>query len=80
MDRREHYPRGVPYSINYPEVPLYAFLENSARWNLHDSGAITISPIVLVAWANALGGSAFVNFYRAISIAVLDVALHTSRR
>jgi long-chain acyl-CoA synthetase len=31
MDRREHYPRGVPYSINYPEIPLYAFLENSAR-------------------------------------------------
>ena len=31
MDRRKHYPRGVPYSINYPEVPLYAFLENSAR-------------------------------------------------
>ena len=31
MDRREHYPRGVPYSINYPKIPLYAFLENSAR-------------------------------------------------
>ncbi len=31
MDRREYYPRGVPYSINYPEIPLYAFLENSAR-------------------------------------------------
>jgi len=25
------YPGGVPYSINYPEIPLYAFLENSAR-------------------------------------------------
>jgi long-chain acyl-CoA synthetase len=25
------YPRGVPISINYPEIPLYAFLENSAR-------------------------------------------------
>jgi long-chain acyl-CoA synthetase len=25
------YPRGVPISINYPEVPLHAFLENSAR-------------------------------------------------
>jgi len=31
MDRRRTYPRGVPYSINYPEIPLYAFLENSAR-------------------------------------------------
>jgi long-chain acyl-CoA synthetase len=31
MDRRRSYPRGVPYSINYPEIPLYAFLENSAR-------------------------------------------------
>ncbi|TET72185.1 long-chain fatty acid--CoA ligase [Candidatus Bathyarchaeota archaeon] len=26
-----NYPRGVPISINYPEIPLYAFLENSAR-------------------------------------------------
>ena len=25
------YPKGVPFSINYPEIPLYAFLENSAR-------------------------------------------------
>jgi long-chain acyl-CoA synthetase len=25
------YPRGVPIRINYPEIPLYAFLENSAR-------------------------------------------------
>lgn len=25
------YPGGVPHSINYPEIPLYAFLENSAR-------------------------------------------------
>ena len=25
------YPKGVPRSINYPEIPLYAFLENSAR-------------------------------------------------
>jgi len=25
------YPRGVPVSINYPEIPLHAFLENSAR-------------------------------------------------
>jgi long-chain acyl-CoA synthetase len=25
------YPGGVPRSINYPEIPLYAFLENSAR-------------------------------------------------
>ena len=25
------YPEGVPRSINYPEIPLYAFLENSAR-------------------------------------------------
>ena len=24
------YPRGVPISINYPEIPLHAFLENSA--------------------------------------------------
>jgi len=31
MDRRESYPGGVPYSINYPEIPLHAFLENSAR-------------------------------------------------
>jgi long-chain acyl-CoA synthetase len=31
MDRRRSYPRGVPYSINYPDIPLYAFLENSAR-------------------------------------------------
>jgi long-chain acyl-CoA synthetase len=31
MDRRDNYPRGVPFSINYPEIPLYAFLENSAR-------------------------------------------------
>jgi long-chain acyl-CoA synthetase len=25
------YPRGVPRSINYPEIPLHALLENSAR-------------------------------------------------
>jgi len=25
------YPRGVPLSIKYPEMPLYAFMENSAR-------------------------------------------------
>jgi long-chain acyl-CoA synthetase len=25
------YPEGVPFSINYPKIPLYAFLENSAR-------------------------------------------------
>ena len=31
MERRGSYPRGVPYSINYPEIPLYAFLENAAR-------------------------------------------------
>jgi len=31
MERRGRYPRGVPYSINYPEIPLYAFLENAAR-------------------------------------------------
>jgi long-chain acyl-CoA synthetase len=28
---RKPYPRGVPYSINYPEIPVYAFMENSAR-------------------------------------------------
>jgi len=27
----DRYPGGVPRSINYPEIPLYAFLENSAR-------------------------------------------------
>jgi len=31
MASRRVYPGGVPYSINYPEIPLYAFLENSAR-------------------------------------------------
>jgi long-chain acyl-CoA synthetase len=31
MEEVRHYPGGVPISINYPEVPLYAFLENSAR-------------------------------------------------
>ena len=31
MDRRDRYPGGVPISINYPEIPLHAFLENSAR-------------------------------------------------
>jgi len=31
MTRDGPYPQGVPYSINYPEIPLYAFLENSAR-------------------------------------------------
>ena len=31
MANRRAYPRGVPYSIKYPEIPLYAFLENSAR-------------------------------------------------
>ncbi|UCD44230.1 MAG: AMP-binding protein [Candidatus Bathyarchaeota archaeon] len=31
MDRRDSYPGGVLFSINYPEIPLYAFLENSAR-------------------------------------------------
>ena len=25
------YPRGVPISIKYPEMPVYSFLENSAR-------------------------------------------------
>ena len=25
------YPGGVPFSINYPEIPLHAFLENTAR-------------------------------------------------
>jgi long-chain acyl-CoA synthetase len=28
---RDGYPEGVPRSINYPEIPLYALLENSAR-------------------------------------------------
>jgi long-chain acyl-CoA synthetase len=31
MERSGRYPRGVPFSINYPEIPLYAFLENAAR-------------------------------------------------
>jgi long-chain acyl-CoA synthetase len=31
MDGREPYPGGVPYSVNYPEIPLHAFLKNSAR-------------------------------------------------
>jgi len=31
MIRRRPYPGGVPYSISYPEIPLYAFLENAAR-------------------------------------------------
>ena len=31
MGRPRAYPGGVPYSLNYPEIPLYAFLENSAR-------------------------------------------------
>ncbi|MGD2201694.1 MAG: AMP-binding protein, partial [Candidatus Bathyarchaeota archaeon] len=30
MENRR-YPGGVPLSINYPEIPLYAFLENAAR-------------------------------------------------
>jgi hypothetical protein len=39
----------------------------------HDAAAIAISTIVLAAWDDASGGSTFINFYRAISIAVLDV-------
>jgi len=31
MEEGRPYPGGVPISINYPEIPLYAFLENSAR-------------------------------------------------
>jgi long-chain acyl-CoA synthetase len=31
MGGRRAYPQGVPFSMNYPEVPLYALLENSAR-------------------------------------------------
>lgn len=31
MTREGPYPKGVPFSINYPEIPIYAFLENSAR-------------------------------------------------
>ena len=31
MVREPYYPGGVPRSINYPEIPLYYFLENSAR-------------------------------------------------
>ena len=31
MSRASKYPGGVPRSINYPEIPLYSFLENSAR-------------------------------------------------
>ncbi|MGD2142266.1 MAG: AMP-binding protein [Candidatus Bathyarchaeota archaeon] len=29
--KSRHYPEGVPFSINYPNIPLYAFLENTAR-------------------------------------------------
>ena len=29
--RSNRYPEGVPLSIKYPKIPLYAFLENSAR-------------------------------------------------
>jgi long-chain acyl-CoA synthetase len=29
--RREIYPPGVPFEINYPQIPLYSFLANSAR-------------------------------------------------
>jgi len=35
-----NYPGGVPYSLNYPEIPLYAFLENSARKFPDRMGAI----------------------------------------
>ncbi len=31
MDIPESYPRGVPISINYPVMPVYEFLRNSAR-------------------------------------------------
>ncbi|MFP3952323.1 MAG: AMP-binding protein, partial [Candidatus Bathyarchaeia archaeon] len=31
MEVPESYPRGVPISIKYPEIPVYAFLENTAR-------------------------------------------------
>ena len=31
MARRGSYPAGVPFSVNYPEMPLHGFLENSAR-------------------------------------------------
>jgi long-chain acyl-CoA synthetase len=31
MARRGAYPAGVPFSVNYPEMPLHGFLENSAR-------------------------------------------------
>lgn len=31
MTLSRRYPQGVPRSINYPEIPLHAFLENSAR-------------------------------------------------
>ncbi len=30
MTSEGFYPKGVPFSINYPEIPLHAFLENSA--------------------------------------------------
>ncbi|MDH5199810.1 MAG: AMP-binding protein [Candidatus Bathyarchaeota archaeon] len=35
-----NYPGGVPISLNYPEIPLYAFLENSARKFPDRAGAI----------------------------------------
>ena len=31
MRTPDSYPAGVPLTINYPEIPLYCFLENSAR-------------------------------------------------
>jgi long-chain acyl-CoA synthetase len=31
MGGRRAYPQGVPFSMSYPEIPLYALLENSAR-------------------------------------------------
>ena len=34
----DSYPRGVPVSIKYPEMPVYSFLENSAR-KFPDRGA-----------------------------------------
>jgi long-chain acyl-CoA synthetase len=31
MEKSGRWPGGVPISLSYPEIPLYAFLENSAR-------------------------------------------------
>ena len=31
MTAKDSYPRGVPISIKYPEMPVYEFMRNTAR-------------------------------------------------